>query len=147
MQRSAMCLAILFLLAPLAEAQQAGGPQDSVRQWIDRILGRETITKVGDILKNPEKFDGKNVTVEGTFTDRASFSWVRGDLWGIEDNGETLTMNVKQNADLKGRDFYMYMDSLYDKNIRVKGEIELLEDGKTLKPLLVVEVSDIEVME
>jgi uncharacterized protein YdeI (BOF family) len=147
MQRFAICLAILFLLAPVAEAQQSGGPQDAVRRWIDRILGKETITEVSDILKNPENFDGEEVTVEGIFTDRASFSWVRGDLWGIEDNGKKITVNVKQNETLKGRDFYQYIDGLYDKSVRVRGRIEVLEDGKSLKPLLVAEVSDIEVMQ
>lgn len=137
LKKKGIALLLLFFVAASITTAEA----QPWRDWLNRLLGRETITGIGEILEDPENFDGKNVTVEGIFTDRAYFAWVRGDLWGIEEEGEILTVSIERD----GPGFYDYIDSLYDKKVRAKGEIELLQDGKELKPLLIT--SDIEVIE
>jgi hypothetical protein len=139
MKTAALLVVLLLISAAVVEAQP-------IRDFIDRILGREKITRIEDILKEPENFDGKNVTVEGIFTERSYFSWVRGDLWGVDENGNVLTIQVNQSESMNGRDFYKHMDQLYDKKVRVKGFIDVLEDGKAQRPLLVADVSAIEVI-
>ena len=140
MKTAALLIALLLVSTAVVEAQP-------IRDFIDKILGREKITHIEDILKDPENFNGKNVTVEGIFTDRSYFSWVRGDLWGVDENGNVLTMQVNQSESMKGRDFYKHMDQLYDKKVRVKGFIDVLEDGKAQRPLLIADVSAVEVIE
>jgi len=139
MKTAALLVVLLLLSTAVVEAQP-------IRDLIDKVLGREKITHIEDILKEPENFDGKNVTVEGIFTERSYFSWVRGDLWGIDEDGNVLTMQVNQSESMKGRDFYKHMDQLYDKKVRVKGFIDVLEDGKAQKPLLIADVSAVEVI-
>ncbi|MDY6984894.1 MAG: hypothetical protein SVE93_00555, partial [Candidatus Thermoplasmatota archaeon] len=92
LKKKGIALLLLFFVAASITTAEA----QPWRDWLNRLLGRETITGIGEILEDPENFDGKNVTVEGIFTDRAYFAWVRGDLWGIEEEGEILTVSIER---------------------------------------------------
>lgn len=142
-KKGAALLLLFFVAASIATAEA-----QPWRDWLNRLLGRETetITSIGEILENPENFEGKNVTVEGTFTDRVSFSWVRGDLWGIDD-GAAITVQIERDEDLSYREFYDYIDSLYDKKVRVEGEVAIAQDTHGKNPFLIAEVEDIKVIE
>jgi len=129
MKKAALLIALLFLIV---------GTQGCV--------DRTSATAISEILKSPEDFEGKEVIVEGIFTDSVSFSWVRGDLWGIDD-GAAITVQIEQNEDLSGREFYDYIDSLYDKKVRVEGEVAIARDTYGKNPFLIAGVEGIEVIE
>ena len=132
MKEAFVVLIICALLFTTVEAQRGIG--DTIRDFINRMLGRETapeitapeITPIEDILKNPEEYSDKTVTVEGILGGRIGYGWMRGDIHGIYDFG---------NAE-EFEEYEKMMNGTYEGPANIKGiSVDLRPDFEKLNEI------------
>jgi hypothetical protein len=156
--RSELLVAV-FLCVLFLAAVEAHGP---VRDLINRMLEREQITEIKDILDKPEGYASKTVTIEGTFGGRTTLAWMEGTLYGVYDEeGNGLTIDVpidyERYAEIAKSDeeyyemmeeFHERMSSLGGKKVRVTGVVGVyyMEIGWADAPVLIVNEDDIELI-
>jgi len=103
MKGAFVVLVVCAFLFTTVEAQR--GIEDTIRDLINRVLGREAtpeITPIEDILKNPEEYSNKTVTVEGILGGRIGYGWMRGDIYGIYENAEEFEEHEKTMSEING---------------------------------------------
>jgi len=125
MKGAFVVLVACTLLFTTVEAQRGIG--DTIRDLINRILGRETapeITPIEDILKNPEEYSNKTVTVEGILGGRIGYGWMRGDIYGIYENAEEF------------EEYERLMSETYEVPANIKGiSVDLAPDFEKLNEI------------
>lgn len=126
-------VACAFLFTTVEAQRGIGG---TIRDFINRMLGRETdpeitapeITPIEDILKNPEEYSDKTVTVEGILGGRIGYGWMRGDIYGIYDFG-----NVEEYSK---EEYEKLMNGTYEGPANIKGiSVDLRPDFEKLNKI------------
>ncbi len=141
MKEAFVVLVVCALLFTTVEAQRGIG--DTIRDFINRILGREEgkevqVTEIKDILENPEEYSNKTVTVEGILGSRIGYGWMMGEIYGIYDfeNAEELEEYEKMMsetyegpADIKGISVDLRPDfQKINENAKASGHYEMYDE-------------------